>query len=50
MARSNRPVNPYIAADNVKGQGRETATSEDCGRIGGLLAKRMLEQFESNLK
>ncbi|CUH97577.1 hypothetical protein P22_3708 [Propionispora sp. 2/2-37] len=65
MARSNKPVNPgaenaldrmklEIAselgiADRVRSQGWSTMTSADCGRVGGHMVRRMIEQYESGL-
>lgn len=65
MARSNKPVNPgaenaldrmklEIAselgiADRVRAQGWSTMTSADCGRVGGQMVRRMIEQYESGL-
>jgi small acid-soluble spore protein D (minor alpha/beta-type SASP) len=65
MARSNKPVNPgaenaldrmklEIAselgiADRVRSQGWSTMTSADCGRVGGQMVRRMIEQYESGL-
>jgi hypothetical protein len=65
MARSNKPVNPGSAsaldrmkyeiagelgiADRVRSQGWATMTSADCGRVGGQMVRRMIEQYESGL-
>lgn len=65
MARSNKPVNPgaenaldrmklEIAselgiADQVRSQGWATMSSADCGRVGGQMVRRMIEQYESGL-
>jgi small acid-soluble spore protein D (minor alpha/beta-type SASP) len=65
MARSNKPVNPgaenaldrmklEIAselgiADRVRSQGWSTMTSADCGRVGGQMVRRMIEQYESGM-
>lgn len=65
MARSNRPVNPgaenaldrmklEIAselgiAERVRSQGWNTMTSADCGRVGGHMVRRMIEQYESGM-
>jgi hypothetical protein len=65
MARSNKPVNPGAEnaldrmklevaselgiADRVRSQGWNTMTSADCGRVGGHMVRRMIEQYESGL-
>lgn len=65
MARSNKPVNPgaenaldrmklEIAselgiADKVRSQGWSTMTSADCGRVGGHMVRKMIEQYESGI-
>jgi small acid-soluble spore protein D (minor alpha/beta-type SASP) len=65
MARSNRPVNPGAEnaldrmklevaselgiADQVRAQGWSTMTSADCGRVGGQMVRRMIQQYESGL-
>jgi len=65
MARSNKPVNPgaenaldrmkfEIAselgiAETVRQNGWATMTSADCGRVGGQMVRRMIEQYESSL-
>lgn len=66
MARSNKPVNPgaenaldrmkfEIAselgiAEKVRSQGWSTMTSADCGRVGGQMVRKMIEQYESGMK
>lgn len=66
MARSKKPVNPAAAnaldqmkyevaselgiADRVSSQGWNTMTSADCGRVGGQMVRKMIEQYESTLK
>jgi len=66
MARSRKPVNPQAenALDNMKfeiaselgianqvrSQGWSTMTSADCGRVGGHMVRKMIEQYESTLK
>ncbi|MEG6586832.1 alpha/beta-type small acid-soluble spore protein [Dendrosporobacter sp. 1207_IL3150] len=66
MARSNRPVNPASEnaldrmkfevaselgiAEHVRSSGWSTMTSADCGRVGGQMVRRMIEQYESTLK
>ncbi len=65
MARSKKPVNPQAAnaldrmkfevaselgiADRVRSTGWSTMTSADCGRVGGQMVRKMIEQYESNL-
>lgn len=65
MARSNKPVNPgaenaldrmkfEIAselgiAETVRQNGWATMTSADCGRVGGQMVRRMIEQYESGM-
>jgi len=65
MARSNKPVNPYAEnaldkmkfevaselgiAETVRSQGWATMTSADCGRVGGHMVRRMIQQYESGL-
>jgi len=65
MARSNKPVNPGAEnaldrmklevaselgiADQVRAQGWSTMTSADCGRVGGQMVRRMIEQYESGI-
>ena len=65
MARSNRPVNPSAEnaldrmklevaselgiAEKVRSQGWQTMTSADCGRVGGHMVRKMIEQYESSL-
>lgn len=65
MARSKKPVNPQAAnaldrmkfevaselgiADRVRSSGWSTMTSADCGRVGGQMVRKMIEQYESNL-
>ncbi|MPN48285.1 Small, acid-soluble spore protein C2 [bioreactor metagenome] len=66
MARSNKPVNPASEnaldrmkfevaselgiAEQVRSTGWSTMTSADCGRVGGQMVRRMIEQYESTLK
>ncbi|GBG55556.1 alpha/beta-type small acid-soluble spore protein [bacterium BFN5] len=66
MARSNKPVNPgsenaldrmkfEVAselgiAEQVRSSGWSTMTSADCGRVGGQMVRKMIEQYESTLK
>jgi len=65
MARSRKPVNPQAenALDNMKfeiaselgianqvrSQGWSTMTSADCGRVGGHMVRKMIEQYESTM-
>ncbi len=65
MARSRKPVNPgaenaldrmklEIAnelgiSDKVRSQGWSTMTSADCGRVGGHMVRKMIEQYESGM-
>lgn len=65
MARSRKPVNPQSEnaldrmkfevaselgiAERVRSQGWNTMTSADCGRVGGHMVRRMIEQYESGV-
>jgi small acid-soluble spore protein D (minor alpha/beta-type SASP) len=65
MSRSNKPVNPGAEnaldrmklevanelgiSDRVRSQGWSTMTSADCGRVGGHMVRRMIEQYESSM-
>ncbi|HAK73515.1 MAG TPA: acid-soluble spore protein [Sporomusaceae bacterium] len=65
MARSRKPVNPASEnaldrmkfevaselgiAEHVRSNGWATMTSADCGRVGGQMVRKMIEQYESNL-
>lgn len=65
MSRSKKPVNPSAEnaldqmkfeiaselgiADTVRNNGWATMTSADCGRVGGQMVRRMIEQYESNM-
>jgi len=65
VARSNKPVNPGAEnaldrmklevaselgiADQVRSQGWATMTSADCGRVGGHMVRKMIEQYESGI-
>ena len=65
MARSSKPVNPQAKnaldsmkyeiaselgiANQVRSQGWATMTSADCGRVGGQMVRKMIEQYESTL-
>lgn len=35
-------------AERVRSQGWSTMTSADCGRVGGHMVRKMIEQYESN--
>ena len=66
MARSRKPVNPQAQnaldtmklevaselgiANKVTSQGWSTMTSADCGRVGGQMVRKMIQQYESTLK
>ena len=65
MARSRKPVNPQAEnaldkmklevaselgiASKVTSEGWATVTSADCGRVGGHMVRKMIEQYESTL-
>ena len=65
MSRSKKPVNPGAEnaldrmklevanelgiSDQVRSQGWSTMTSADCGRVGGHMVRRMIEQYESGM-
>ena len=65
MARSNKPVNPMAEnaldrmklevaselgiSEKVRSQGWSTMTSADCGRVGGHMVRKMIEQYESSM-
>jgi hypothetical protein len=65
MARSNKPVNPAAEnaldrmkfevaselgiAETVRQNGWATMTSADCGRVGGQMVRKMIEQYESSI-
>ena len=64
MARSRKPVNPAAEnaldrmkfeiaselgiAEKVRSSGWSTMTSADCGRVGGQMVRKMIEQYESS--
>lgn len=66
MSRSKKPVNPSAEnaldqmkfeiaselgiADTVRNNGWATMTSADCGRVGGQMVRRMIEQYESSMQ
>lgn len=66
MSRSHKPINPQAEsaldrmkfevaselgiANNVRTNGWATMTSADCGRVGGQMVRKMIEQYESTLK
>ncbi|MDF2565276.1 MAG: small acid-soluble spore protein alpha/beta type [Massilibacillus sp.] len=65
MSRTNKLVNPAAQnsmdkmkyeiaselgiADAVRQNGWSTMTSADCGRVGGRMVRKMIEQYESSL-
>lgn len=65
MARSNKPVNPAAEnaldqmkmeianelgiAETVRNRGWATMTSADCGRVGGHMVRRMIQQYETGM-
>lgn len=65
MSRSRKPVNPTAEnaldrmklevanelgiSEKVRSQGWQTMTSADCGRVGGHMVRKMIEQYESGL-
>ena len=65
MSRSKKPVNPGAEnaldrmklevanelgiSDQVRSQGWSTMTSADCGRVGGHMVRKMIEQYESGV-
>ena len=65
MAKSKKPVNPGAEnaldrmklevaselgiADQVRSQGWSTMSSADCGRVGGQMVRKMIEQYESGM-
>ena len=65
MSRSKKPVNPGAEnaldrmklevanelgiSDQVRSQGWSTMTSADCGRVGGHMVRKMIEQYESGM-
>ena len=65
MSRSNKPVSPAAEnaldrmkmevanelgiSDKVRSQGWSTMTSADCGRVGGHMVRKMIEQYESSM-
>lgn len=66
MSRSRKPVNPSAEnaldrmkfevaselgiAEHVRSQGWNTMTSADCGRVGGHMVRKMIEQYESTIQ
>ena len=64
MARSRKPVNPAAEnsldrmkfeiaselgiSEKVRSSGWSTMTSADCGRVGGQMVRKMIEQYESS--
>ena len=65
MSRSKKPVNPGAEnaldrmklevanelgiSDQVRSQGWSTMTSADCGRVGGHMVRKMIQQYESGM-
>lgn len=65
MSRTNKLVNPAAQnsmdkmkyeiaselgiADAVRQNGWSTMTSADCGRVGGHMVRKMIEQYESSM-
>ena len=65
MSRSRKPVNPSAEnaldqmkmevsnelgiAERVRNQGWATMTSADCGRVGGQMVRKMIQQYESGM-
>ena len=43
-------ANELGIADRVRSQGWYTMTSADCGRVGGHMVRKMIEQYESTLR
>jgi hypothetical protein len=37
-------------AERVRSSGWSTMTSADCGRVGGQMVRKMIEQYESTLQ
>jgi len=37
-------------AETVRSNGWATMTSADCGRVGGQMVRKMIEQYESTLQ
>lgn len=66
MSKSKKPVDPSAEnaldqmkfeiaselgiADTVRANGWSAMTSADCGRVGGQMVRRMIEQYESNMQ
>ena len=66
MANTNKLVNPSAKnamdtmkyeiaselgiADQVRQNGWSTMTSADCGRVGGQMVRKMVEQYQSKVK
>ena len=66
MARSRKPINPNAEsaldrmkleiaselgiAEKVRSDGWANITSADCGRVGGQMVRKMIEQSENNLQ
>ncbi|MBU2702919.1 hypothetical protein Ga0466249_004054 [Sporomusaceae bacterium BoRhaA] len=66
MARSRKPVTPAAenaldqmkmeiaselgVAERVRSSGWATMTSADCGRVGGHMVRKMIENYEQTLR
>ena len=66
MSNTNKLVNPNAKnamdtmkyeiaselgiADQVRQNGWSAMTSADCGRVGGQMVRKMISEYESNLK
>ena len=42
-------ANELGIADAVRQNGWSTMTSADCGRVGGHMVRKMIEQYESSM-
>jgi len=42
-------ANELGIADSVRQNGWSSMTSADCGRVGGQMVKKMIEQYESSV-
>lgn len=65
MSKTSKPVNPAAQnsldkmkyeianelgiADTVRQNGWSTMTSADCGRVGGHMVRKMIEQYEASM-
>jgi small acid-soluble spore protein D (minor alpha/beta-type SASP) len=66
MSRSRKPVTPAAenaldqmkmeiaselgVAERVRSSGWATVTSADCGRVGGHMVRKIIEQYEQTLQ